>query len=86
MISLKDMYDDQVLSRQVKRAEQRANREYDDDEDEDDMPRGTQRRRPEEIEDESGFLERGESARKKGERFKRERMSRGGEEGEEESE
>ncbi|PQE27816.1 chromosomal organization and dna repair protein [Rutstroemia sp. NJR-2017a WRK4] len=58
MISLKDMYDDQVLSRQVKRAEQRANREYEEDEDED-VPRGTQRRRPEEIEDESGFLDGG---------------------------
>lgn len=55
LIVMKDMYDDQLLLRQVKRATHRER--ADDSDDEDDAPRGTQRNRPEELDDESAFMD-----------------------------
>jgi hypothetical protein len=54
MLSLKDFYDDALLARQVKRALKRDAQQDDDDDDGDNdhVPRGTQRNRPEQIDDE----------------------------------
>ncbi|QSZ36313.1 hypothetical protein DSL72_007439 [Monilinia vaccinii-corymbosi] len=50
LIAMADMFDDQVLLRQVKRAAQRTARDDDsDDRDDDDVPRGTQSNRPQEV-------------------------------------
>ncbi|KAI9650746.1 hypothetical protein NHQ30_000771 [Ciborinia camelliae] len=74
-IAIKDMYDDQLLLRQVKRATQRERDDHSDDGD-DDVPRGTQRNRPQEVGDESTFMDvdDGEEGRSS---VKKERMSRG---------
>jgi hypothetical protein len=52
MLALKDFYDDVLLARQVKRALKRDAQQDDDDGDDDHVPRGTQRNRPEQIDDE----------------------------------
>ncbi|KAB8293956.1 hypothetical protein EYC80_009428 [Monilinia laxa] len=72
-IAMADMYDDQLLLRQIKRAAQRAEQDDSDDED-DDVPRGTQRNRPQELEDESTVLDMDDETRSQS--VKRERMSR----------
>ncbi|RAL67051.1 hypothetical protein DID88_007831 [Monilinia fructigena] len=73
-IAMADMYDDQLLLRQIKRAAQRAEQDDSDDED-DDVLRGTQRNRPQEVEDESTFVDM-DDERMRGKSVKRERMSR----------
>lgn len=71
LIAMNDMYDDQLLLRQVKRATQRERSE--DSDEEDDAPRGTQRNRPEELDDESTFLDADDEERRRS--VKREKMS-----------
>ncbi|TEY46981.1 hypothetical protein BOTCAL_0309g00100 [Botryotinia calthae] len=70
LISMKDMYDDQLVLRQVRRAMQRER--GDDSDDDDDASRGTQRNRPEELNDESTFLDVDDEDRRRS--VKRERM------------
>ncbi|KAF7890741.1 uncharacterized protein EAF01_010550 [Botrytis porri] len=70
LIAMKDMYDDQLVMRQVRRATQRERSE--DSDDEDDAPRGTQRNRPEELDDESTFLDVDDEERRRS--VKREKM------------
>ncbi|KAF7861855.1 hypothetical protein EAF04_007737 [Stromatinia cepivora] len=71
-IAMKDMYDDQLLLRQVKRATERE-RNHDSEDEDDDAPRGTQRNRPEELLDESTFLDVDDEDRRGS--VNRERMS-----------
>jgi hypothetical protein len=53
MLTIKDFFDDQLVLRRVQRAEKEAARANDDEDDEEDMlPRGTQRNRPAQIDDE----------------------------------
>jgi len=73
-IAMKDMFDDQLLLRQVKRATLRDNE--DDSEDGDrDVPRGTQRNKPQDVGDESTFMDVDDEERRMS--VKEERMSRG---------
>lgn len=53
MLSLEDFYDDELLLRQTKRAQRKDAHQDDDDDDgeDDDGPRGTQRDRPEQIDE-----------------------------------
>jgi hypothetical protein len=51
MLTLKDFYDDALLARQVKRALKKDAQQDDDDGDDDNIPPGTQRNRPEPIDD-----------------------------------
>lgn len=71
LIAMKDMYDDQLVLRQVRRATQKER--TDDSDDDDDSPRGTQRNRPEELNDESTFLDVDDEDRRRS--VKKERMS-----------
>jgi hypothetical protein len=52
MLELKDFYDDQLVLRRVQRAEKEAARVNDDEDEEDLPPRGTQRNRPTQIDEE----------------------------------
>lgn len=56
-IAMADMYDDQLLLRQIKRAAQRAEQDDDSDDEDDDTPKGTRRNRPQEVGDESTFMD-----------------------------
>jgi hypothetical protein len=81
MLQLEHFHIDELLLRQIKRAEQQAARELDDFDEEPTAPRGTQMNRPESIEDE----EEGDSVDVEAEldrrqtiaKIKRERESRG---------
>lgn len=57
MLQLENFHIDEVLLRQIKRAEQQAARELDDDDEESTVPRGTQRNRPEDIYDEGDSID-----------------------------
>ena len=79
MLSLKDFYDDDLLARQVKRALARDAQQDDDDDDDggdnDHIPRGTQRNRPEQIEDDDGVdIEEEEERSQMRARIKREKQ------------
>lgn len=54
MLKLADFYDDNEILRQIKRSNRQAELDIEDDED-DQLPRGTERNRPESVdEEESG--------------------------------
>lgn len=72
LIAMTDMFDDLLLLRQAQRA---SRRERDDDsDDEDDIPRGTQRNRPQDLGDESTIMDLNDDGR--GRSVKRENTSR----------
>jgi len=71
MLRLDDFYDDHDVVRRIRRANRQAAFDVEDEE-EDQVPRGTQRSRPEEVDDESGE----DLQQKMVSRIKRERQSR----------
>lgn len=77
MLKLDDFHIDTVLLRQVKQAARQAAREEDEDDDES-APRGTQRNRPAEVDEEVDSVDIKEDRQKSIARIKRERQqSRG---------
>ena len=52
MLQLDDFHIDNVLLRQIKQAERQAARDLEDDDDDDPAPRGTQRGRPADVDEE----------------------------------
>jgi hypothetical protein len=73
MLKISEFYDDTEILRNIKRANKRAEYEMEEEDEEDQPPRGTQRARPEELDDESEGENQGMTISK----VKRERQSRG---------
>ncbi|ESZ92437.1 hypothetical protein SBOR_7196 [Sclerotinia borealis F-4128] len=64
-IAMNEMYDDQLLLRQVKRATNRREGDDDSDDGDNNAPRGVQRNRPQELGDESAFMDVDDEERRK---------------------
>lgn len=78
MLEADDFHLDNVLLRQIKQAARQAARDQEDDDDDDPAPRGTQRNRPAEIDEEGDSVDVEEERRQTISRVKRERQqSRG---------
>jgi hypothetical protein len=73
MLKVVDFYDDSEILRKMRRSNRQAAYEMEDDDEEDEAPRGTQRNRPEELDEESG---EDVQQRRNFARIKRERQSR----------
>lgn len=73
MLKVADFYDDGEILRKMRRANMQAAYAMEEDDEEDEVPRGTQRNRPEELDEESGD----DQVRQQNiSRIKRERQSR----------
>lgn len=78
MLQAEDFHIDNVLLRQIKQAARQAARDLEDDDDDDPAPRGTQRNRPAEIDEEEDSVDLREEQLETIARVKRERQqSRG---------
>jgi GAF domain-containing protein len=75
MLKLDEFYDDGEILHKMRRADREAAREMEEDDEEEQAPRGTQATRPEELEDDEES--EAVSSRKSIARVKKERQSRG---------